>query len=544
MSFNDNHWTGFTFDEPQAVGFLDLPFSIKEKICRFLQSKKDKHQLSLTHRKWSTAAQTILFEDIRFNKPEQLRTFIYTVKKYNRIALLVKEIQLTYVDHEEDAIFKTIVKSDQARHGQDTPLKDLQILTSIVQNCEKIEAVTIYGWSIEPHHIESLASFTKNLSSLYIIGANPKSKAKGHPLPLNSILPNLTTLRLDGDFGLTEAWVSTLAHKGHNLHSLQISLKNMHRNVLVAVCSANLKLKELTLTDCASLRDEHVYDVVSSFPFLQKLCLEGATQLTSITIALALKYCSRLVDLEIRLSSSSTQNSIPEATKANMNEIYKIMEKGNIAQPTRLVLENMWITDDEIMLFSPYLTHLNTLGIKDCKLLSNKSLVHIFDTQPEAKKFLHHLYLSNCPHITSILFAELSQIENVSRSIMDIHIESCGDILPRDIYKLCCASITYNLRRLTLTDYQSLQRTVIGSFNENTDTRAERSRIILNKQSLDALVHSNDSELCPIPKDRLLTGNQIILLAKHLHMTTTTLEDLFSKIEEVSCKGCETIMKC
>lgn len=533
MSFNDDRWIDFTFEEPKAIGFLDLPFSVKEKICRFLKDKADKYEVALVHRKWSTAAQTVLFEKARFDRPDQLRRFIYTIKNNSRIALLVKEIQLTYIDHEEDTVFKTIVKSDKPRHSSlNTPLKDLNILINIIQTCEKIEAVTIYGWNIQPYHIETMASFAKNLSSLYIIGANQNSKGKSsvpHPIPLNIVLPNLTSLRLDGDFELNEAWATTLANKGLRLQHLQISLQNMHRNVLVNLCSPNLKLKELVLTDSRELHDEHVYYVLESFPHLEKLCFEGSKFLTSVSIAMALHLCPGLVDLEIRSSSSEINNG-PEV----LNKARGYLQSTNLARPTRLVLENMKISDEELMALSPAMVYLNTLGIKSCERLTNKSIVHLFNTYPAAKKFLRHVYLSNCPHITSSLLAEISHIDNISRSIMDVHMESCGDISPRDIYKLCCASVNHNLRHITLTDYRSLEKTVIGTFNEHTGSQSQFSKIVLKKQSIDALAHSNDSELCPLPKNRMLSGSQIILLAKKLDMSTEDLEELLDRVEEVN----------
>jgi hypothetical protein len=77
-----------------------------------------------------------------------------------------------------------------------------------------------------------------------------------------------------------------------------------------------------------------------------------------------------------------------------------------------------------------------------------------------------------------------------------------------------------------------LEKTIIGTFNENTAT--DISKIILNKQSIDALAHSNDYELRQIPEDRTITGHQILLLAKYLRMTSDTLEDLLDKVEEVN----------
>lgn len=51
---------------------------------------------------------------------------------------------------------------------------------------------------------------------------------------------------------------------------------------------------------------------------------------------------------------------------------------------------------------------------------------------------------------------------------------------------------------------------------------------------MDALIHTTDPYICPIPSDTTLTGQQIMLLAKHLDLSTKELVTLIEQVKQVS----------
>jgi hypothetical protein len=272
MTTINERWEDFNFDESkEEAPFLSLPNTVMEDICRLLDNTRDKYEACLISRKWSTAAQNVLWERPRFKLPLNFRNFMTTIRDSNKAALLVRDVYLCFLDH-QDTCFKSIVKSNIEKHNSsNNALANPNFMGVIARNCEKLTSLTLYGWRLENIHIESLASMAQNLTSLTIIGANQHQQK---PLVLNSLLPRLITLRLDSDFGINERWAESLITKATSLTTLQLSLQNMDAMVFAKICTPNkLRLIDLTLTDATNMMDSHVKSVFSSFPSLKRFCL-------------------------------------------------------------------------------------------------------------------------------------------------------------------------------------------------------------------------------------------------------------------------------
>ncbi|KAK4513404.1 uncharacterized protein ATC70_005403 [Mucor velutinosus] len=513
---SQDNWGDFKFEDIQANSFLSLRNNIKERICRFLPERKDLYQACLIHPQWRIAAQRILWENVQFVKPENLRIFLSAIHSNNMAALLVKSVQLVFVDHDEETPFPPIAKSKLERHRPST-LSNLAIITSIASVCENITHITIYGFKLGLQDIEQLSAYARNLKSLAIIGAPERV-----PVNLNTLLPRLTTLRLDGPFKLTPAWATSIAQKASNLSCLQFSLEGIQAATLDAICASGLNLTELTLTEAFHLNDAYVHQAFKSFPRLRRFRVESCVKLTSVSIAHAVLLCPDLLDLEIRAHTVSGPNN----NYHNLRDVLDNAYDGAVfANPTRLVLQNMYITDEELHHLSKFFMQLKYLGISGCRELTNSCFQEFVIA--EDFRFLRSLSIRDCPLIDSNLFGLMIKSREICQSLMHVYFESCGEIDLHDIYQLCVNCYQDNLREVKLVHYEHLADTVLGSFSEIESRRA----LLLTRRSIDALAHSTDHVLTKsLPENVTLTGKQLIRLADHLKMTVRALDELIAQV--------------
>ncbi|KAG1644856.1 hypothetical protein G6F44_002415 [Rhizopus delemar] len=510
----DQIWDNFQFEEPteRPVG---LPTLVMKHICQLLIDKKDKYEACLIHPNWSIAAMEALWEAPRFERSQQLRDFTRAVSTSKKTALLVRNFYLAYLDVPEETVFKTIVHSTMERHMPSNVqiLAEPKLLLLLARHCENITSITCYGWQLESGDWEQLSMLATQLVQLHIIGSRPNKQ-----LNVNSFLPRLTSLHLDGSFGLNEAWATTLINKAINLIDLQLSLKDMEFNTLKKICTpGHLKLDKLALTEAHKVRDIDVRHVLHAFPNLTKFCLEGCTLISPQTVLISLISCNKLQHLEIRADPISLDKVEPVLLNEHHPEW--------IPPLTKLLIENLNIVDQNLQYISNFLPCLQVLGLKGCPQITNEGLMSIINNP--CIKHISQLNLVECPSIHSGFFS--IDTLTITTYIKEIYIKSCGPVLPADIYKLCCKHIGYRLNSIKLINYQDLKDSAIGAFSKDQE---DLSRIILDRDAIHAIAHSNDPAICSLPEDHLLSGNQIILLAKRLNMTTQELIVLFEEIEQ------------
>jgi hypothetical protein len=527
MKKAEEGWSDLTFEVPKTNRFLTLPDGIKEHICRFLRNRNDQLEACLIHPQWVTSAQAVLWEQPRFEGPANFRLFWDTIKKNKKCALLVQDLQLVILDR-YPTCFKNIVKSTLERHNTPNIFQDPNVMVNIAFHCQRITTLEIYGWRLKTKEIEILSTYAKHLTSLHIVGAdsNP-NPGMAPPISLNSLFPRLTALRLDGNFNLNSAWASTLVNRATHLNCLQLSLTGMEAKSMNTICSSSPAfLTELTLTDALPLTDPFISKMLTAFPKLTRLCLEGCTRISTLSIACALHTCLDLQELEIRsLKVSLDGEQDTEKTDADLED-YLNHRCQETARPVRFLLENINITDNQMELLGPSLVLVQVLGLKGCSELTNQSLEKTIIYHEV--KHLRTIQILNCPKIDSGILSLFSDSYTIPLAITQIYMANSGDMSPKDIYNICCSGVDYNLREIRLVGYKSLHQTVIGTFNEDN----QGASILLNRRTIDALSHSNDPELRTFPADKHLTSRQILLLAKRLNMTLEALESLFDQVEK------------
>lgn len=536
----EERWDDFNFEEEkQTVRALTLPNSVIEQICRYLPNKKDKYTALWIHRQWTTAAQNVLWEYGHFKLPSSFRLFQKSVLEKRKLALLVKDIYLAMMDqgssdssnHLQETLFPPVVRSRQARHDDKNELAKSQYISRFATACENLTALTCYGWNLTSRDFSKLVTVAKNLTSLSLIGA-----PAGHIHDLDiGLLSRFTTLRLDGEFHLDEPWAEQLIKRATHLLVLQISLQDMSFNTLMRICTlpSRLPLTELVLTDATHMMDSHTVHILGGFPNLTRFVVEGSTSVTAGSIVSAIKTLANLSSLEIRAGSASLeqQDVIPQPIQLDHS----------FALLSRLVLENVKITNDQLVDLAPSFTNLQTLGLKNCPLITSSGIERCLETN--TIQYLRVVHISNCLDVDSGVFAAFASVSSVAKSLFRVQLESCGASDPRDVYDLCSASADYNLREITIIGDEAIQDTIIGSFAQ-TSTKpvageddstiiAELAVTTLNRTSIDALAHSTDPEIYRLPEDRTLSGTQIALLASHFKLTLNHFIDVLDETQEV-----------
>ncbi|CAO3702020.1 unnamed protein product [Rhizopus stolonifer] len=497
MSQNQN-WEDFQFEEPLGK-LVSLPTAVMERICRLL-GYKDQYEFANSPN-WSIAAMAILWEAPLFSRPDSLRKFLKTASTCKRVALLVKRFHLAFVDIEEESLFKPLCRSSSERHHSKNahPLAKASLIKDLARHCENITDLVCYGWEMKPGDWEQIATVAHELKHLTVIGGSKQGEPKQIGV---QVLSRLETLCLDGRFGINDSWAQALIHKASNLRVLELSLENLDYDVFMKICQpGHLPLTKLTLTRAGCLLDIHVAHILAGFPDLNSFCLEGTLSASAATIMACLGSCAVLEHLEIRANALSIEKS--EKVQLETPPLDHILALKS------LLVENLNLTDSNLQMLGVWLPQLRTLGLKNCRLLTNQSLQYLV-------RNLTTIHLLDCPQLDSGFFSFLKHLR-------ELYIKSCGTMAPNDIYNVC--SQCDNLQSIKIIGYQDLRDSMIDRYMEKT----QEPRLVLNKTQIKTLAKTG---LQYIPKERVLSGHHILLLAQHLEMPTKDLDSLLDLIEQ------------
>ncbi|KAG1462287.1 hypothetical protein G6F56_005551 [Rhizopus delemar] len=495
----DQNWEDFQFEEPLGR-LVSLPTAVMERICRLLDYK-DQYESCLIHPNWSIAAMAILWEAPLFNRPDLFRKFLKTTSTCKRVALLVKRFHLAFVDIEEESLFKPLCRSSNERHHPKNahPLAKASLIQDLARHCENMTDLVCYGWEMKPGDWEQIATVAHELKHLTVIGGSKQGEPKQIGV---QVLSRLETLCLDGRFVINDSWAQTLIHKASNLRVLELSLENLDYDVFMKICQPGyFPLTKLTLTRASCLLDIHVAPILAGFPDLNSFCLEGTLSVSAATIMTCLESCAALEHLEIRANALSIEKS--EKIQLETPPLDHILVLKS------LLVENLNLTDSNLQMLSVWLPQLRTLGLKNCRLLTNQSLQYLV-------RNLTTIHLLDCPQLDSDFFSFLKHLR-------ELYIKSCGTMTPNDIHNVC--SQCDDLQSIKIIGHQELRDSMIDKYMEKT----QEPRLVLNKSQIKTLAKTG---LQYIPNERVLSGHHLLLLAQHLEMPIKDLDSLLDLIEQ------------
>ncbi|KAI9281485.1 hypothetical protein BY458DRAFT_498738 [Sporodiniella umbellata] len=499
---DEQTWDDFRFEKPSSR-MIALPTEPMERIFHFLDAR-DKYEACLVHPNWSIVAMSSLWKAPRFKRPEPLRTFLRITSSVKKVALLVRDFHLAFLDDQEDSVFRPLVLSCLERHQQQNalPLAKPNLIYDLARYCENMTDLVCYGWQMKPGDWDRMLGVAHKLSCLTVIGCQ-------QPINIHALI-KLKKLHLDGSLGINEAWMSSLVNKATYLKDLKISLENVSFRTFTILCTPGcLELESLTLTRATCLTDENVFCIARAFPSLRVLILEGCSEITSKTICAALTLWPQLEHLEIR--SSLQYNSRIEKPEIQSTVSHFKLKK--------LYLENHQVNDDVFQLLGPLLPHLQTVGFKSCSRLTPQGVCSILGGSR-----IKALHIIDCPQIDSTLFDFFA-----NTYISDIYIQSCGQIVYIDLFRLCLQSS--HLRSIQIVGYDELKEYITDKYHPNISSPSTHAKLVLNQGHIQRLAKAYETDFC-LPKERFLSSRQIFLLAKRLKMKPKELNSLLDSLEQ------------
>lgn len=529
-SSKDNQWDLdlATLSQP----FLDLPYAIMQRVCRFLPKQADRYQLCLVHPKWKDAAVEVLWETPVFPSPHSFRAFLTSIRSYKRLALYVRHLNLCLTADEDLNVFEQSLSTALQAHAafRDQPLALPQIILGLLRVCERLESLSVYGWQLQPAQLVQLAGYNTGIRSLRILGSWFPAPATPQLLPaaFKNLLPHLRELHLDAVFKYSSQFFAVLGTRCDALRSLRISLAGMTEENFIDLCSHRLsKVKHLRLAHAKHLRDEHISSLFFTFPNLSKICLEDLIHVTPAAFIQMARLQPTLKDVALRgalnASSRSTLRKRQIAFDSDDNTDYDLHLR-------RLLIQDMQIQDQELEYLLSHADCLQYLDLSRCPLLTNESIIKI----SKAATSLKDLRLSKCVNIGSETIHNLAT-SPVARSLREIRVDACGTVDPVDVYKLASSAVDHRLSYMRFNGYDNLEKSVVGEysivrnqdeFDSDTGMLAESTIVALDRHAIRQFVDKG-----AIPQERYLSSEHVIKLASRLGLTLRELQAILDEVQ-------------
>ncbi|CAJ0869449.1 1468_t:CDS:10 [Entrophospora sp. SA101] len=393
---------------------LRLQSKLIKRIAEFLDSR-DRYNLCLVNKTWSPTAMNVLWSEPIFKTPDSLDSFLRAVKQSKQRALRVRVLNLCAPDESVTNSFAPVLSSEHPVHKTMSRyvLSKPTFITSLVELCEKLHRIKVYGWNLTDHHVQSLSQYCPELKEILVVG-NSQLTYKAFN-SLMSCIPNLLVLDLDGDFNLSDNFAEALAIKCPSLVSLKLSTKAISEKGFDILATKLTKLNNLVLQNCSNLTDKNIEHFAEKNPKLQNLQLLGET--LTIKSFKVVMYLKELINFDLRCLQEVDNLS---------NEIEWLRP---VCHNLRIItLENLPINDDAISAITVHCKHLEKIGLSKCPHITNNSINSIAKNENN----LYVLDLIECKNVTDMSLKYLGRKTN--SSLTHIIIDSCGQFIPETVH--------------------------------------------------------------------------------------------------------------
>lgn len=522
MITEENLLSGLTLHGPKCLRF---PNGVLERIFAMLPTQRDLRETCVVHRSWTMAALNVLWREPQFAGPVAFRGFLEAIHKNKQTALRVRNLNLclSSAEQQQSRFVKNgfrasmrVIQQSHVNHAR-CPLASPQIIFAVLQQCEMVDTLSLYGWHLQSTHLRLIASHLPRLKSICIIGSpqdnsNQQSSSSSSSPTMVPLLPaSVTHIELFGSYFLHPSRYPALKVLRLSI-ATQTSIEKFLQGGLTT-------LQELTLSGATDIRDGHLCQLFDAFPNLHSFSLEDSRHITAQGIIMAIKDAQFLTDLLIRQH--------PDAPKKQpIYQQYDHMVSNHMTFSLRsITLAQLHIDDHQL-----------------CQILES-SLSHI-----------QHIYLSNCTYLTNQVATRLLQHASRLETLTIIHCKGVGpkalnilqdspaahslrmlsfigngnSLQPADILNFVRSAAPHHLQQLVLRGYDNMV---------NTPFIARHARIYRHSRStLDTMDFDRDGllELAKeryIPEDRVVTGKEFVELANALNMEVSELEAIMDGIK-------------
>ncbi|KAL1924696.1 uncharacterized protein VTP21DRAFT_4350 [Calcarisporiella thermophila] len=184
---------------------------------------------------------------------------------------------------------------------------------------------------------------------------------------------------------LPETWLATLLAELPNLRNLRCCRATFFNSNVIRLATkfSSGSLMELDLTECKSLTEATLKALISTFPKLRKLILDGTSGITDSSLECVARTCHNLEFLSLAHPWSLCDNAI----YAIANFCWQHLRYINITGAVR-------VTDASAILLVQRCVLLETIILKDCYLLTDAVLLEM--TCSSCSNTLQHLDVFGC----------------------------------------------------------------------------------------------------------------------------------------------------
>ncbi|KAI9249455.1 hypothetical protein BDA99DRAFT_523847 [Phascolomyces articulosus] len=523
---------------------LRLSNVLMERIIRLLPTQADRYETCMIHPVWTTAAMNILWEWPRFPNENAIRAFLNTIRKHKRLALAVRHLNLCSNnapvsqhqnnsnndnDSNENNAFQlsTRLVLDQHEAYQDSPLASPLVIMTVLQQCERIDTLSIYGWQLEATHLRLIATYLSQLHSLRIIGS-PSATAgnssgsgniKGIVLPPLAA-STLSKLHLYADYTM-------LPSRYMELESLRVSLS--HPDSLDKLCRGHQhplpKVRELMMADTGILLPGDIDSIFNMFPQLEKLAMEDVKHPIASSCIVQSESLKHLIIRAVtdnnahdddKQKQQQQQLVQPENSKNNEKE-----DDDDSTYPQSVLhsifIENCRIQDSHFQRYTFNVDRLTQIRLHNCPSLTDDCFIRLCHDEMIP---LEELEIVGCIHIGNPTVRALTQSPIIC-TLRTFEMRYSGHLRPEDAFEFINAASAYQLSRVIITGYPNISNSFLGRYS------VEKG-LVLDQAKIQSLIQHAKT-----PKDRTLTSDQVVKLAKALDVDVRYLEILMDQIQVI-----------
>ncbi|KAF9968249.1 hypothetical protein BGZ73_000204 [Actinomortierella ambigua] len=282
----------------------------------------------------------------------------------------------------------------------------------VAKFCSGLQRLTCYGWHLRTHHIETLILELSHLQHFVLIGADPQAtNLVSTVADIPSMLPDLKTFHLDGQFGFSNQFVHSLGRHGKRIESLKLSSPS-----LGMLGKGLIALTSLELFNCQNFTDDDISSLLQYCPKITSMSLADCSALTILSLKRILESHLRLECLDFRIAA----------------RVSVIRKHVGIAVPDKLYLRELFLHNvgltsqhfTDILHASPDLRH---IGLSRCFQLAERSFVGALQSLSSLKT----LHLVECPLIGESALKQIA--DQHSETLSSLVVDTCGPMHIRSV---------------------------------------------------------------------------------------------------------------
>ncbi|KAG0267274.1 hypothetical protein DFQ27_008928 [Actinomortierella ambigua] len=429
--------------------------STLEHIARHLAAQEDLHAASLVNRSFRRAFTPYLWRSPIFHSERAFVSFVTAIRNGSQASKHVRGLRLIVRDGPSRRNFHPFVQSTHECHrlASTSAFADAANLMIVAKFCSGLRRLTCYGWHLRTHHLETVILELSHLEHFVLIGADTQAtNLVSTVADIPSMLPELKTFHLDGQFGLSSQFVHSLGRHGKRIESLKLSSSS-----LGMLGKGLISLTSLELFNCQNFTDDDVSNLIQYCTKITSISLADCSALTTLSLKRILESRLHLQCLDFRIAA--------RAPVAHKHISIAIPDTLHLRE---LFLHNIGLTGQHFTDILHASKGLKRIGLSRCFQLAERTFVGAL----QSLRGLRTLHLVECPLIGESALKQIA--DQQSETLSSLVIDTCGPMHIRSVVYIVkrCA----RLECLGVHGYQHITNSPFHHFS--TESQHERPFIV------------------------------------------------------------------